>query len=136
VYGDREHYGIVHICLQSVVLLGLAFLASRWRGMGRGWQLALVLGWTVDFCLGIALQFAVEDFAIDRWLLPGRNLLEVSQTYTLVSQENLREKIIAHFAYFADILTTPPALVLALLGAILCMALLRACRAPAGPAQP
>jgi 4-amino-4-deoxy-L-arabinose transferase-like glycosyltransferase len=135
VYGDREHYGIVHICLQSVVLLGLAFLASRWRGLGRGWQRALILGWTVDFCLGIALQFAVEDFAIDRWLLPGRNLLEVSQTYTLVSQENLREKIIAHFAYFADILTTPPALVLALLGAILCMALLRAGRAPAGPEQ-
>jgi 4-amino-4-deoxy-L-arabinose transferase-like glycosyltransferase len=133
VYGDREHYGIVHICLQSVVLLGLAFLASRWAVLGRGWRLALVAGWCVDFCLGIALQFAVEDFAIDRWLLPGRNLAQVAQTYTLVSQENLREKIIAHFAYFADILATPPALVLALLGAILLMALLRARRVPASP---
>jgi 4-amino-4-deoxy-L-arabinose transferase-like glycosyltransferase len=131
VYGDREHYGIVHICLQSVVLCGLAFLASRWGGLGRGWQMALVIGWTADFCLGIALQFAVEDFAIDRWLFPGRGLPEVSQTYTLVSQENLREKIIAHFAYFADILATPPALVLALLGAIFCMALMRARRVPA-----
>ena len=131
VYGDREHYGIVHICLQSVVLCGLAFLASRWGGLGRGWQLALVIGWTADFCLGIALQFAVEDFAIDGWLFPGRGLAEVSQTYTLVSQENLREKIIAHFAYFADILATPPALVLALLGAIFCMALMRARRVPA-----
>jgi 4-amino-4-deoxy-L-arabinose transferase-like glycosyltransferase len=133
VYGDREHYGIVHICLQSVVLCGLAFLASRWGGLGRGWQMALVIGWTADFCLGIALQFAVEDFAIDRWLFPGRGLAEVSQTYTLVSQENLREKIIAHFAYFADILATPPALVLALLGAIFCMALMRARRVPASP---
>ena len=133
VYGDREHYGIVHICLQSVVLCALAFLASRWRGLGRGWQLALIAGWTVDFCLGVALQFAVEDFAIDRWLLPRRDLMDVSRTYTLVSQENLREKIIAHFAYFADILTTPPALVLALLGAIFCMALLRARRAQASP---
>jgi len=131
VYGDREHYGVVHICLQSVVLLGLAFLASRWGALGRGWRVALVLGWAVDFCLGIALQFAVEDFAIDRWLLPGQNLGQVSETYTLVSQENLREKIIAQFAYFADILTTPPALVLALLGAIFCMALLRARRSPA-----
>jgi len=132
VYGDREHYGTVHICLQSVVLLGLAFLASRWGGLGRGWRLALLAGWTADFCLGIALQFAVEDFALDRWLLPGRSLIEVSRTYTLVSQENLLEKIIAHLAYFADILATPPALVLALLGALLCMALLRARRAPAG----
>jgi 4-amino-4-deoxy-L-arabinose transferase-like glycosyltransferase len=133
VYGDREHYGIVHICLQSVVLLALAFLASRWRGLGRAWRLALIAGWTVDFCLGIALQFAVEDFAIDRWLLPGRSLAVVSRTYSLVSQENLNEKIIAHLAYFADILATPPALVVALLGAIFCMALLRARRAPASP---
>ena len=133
VYGDREHYGMVHVCLQSVVLLGLAFLASRWRLLGRGWRIALVIGWAVDFCLGIALQFAVEDFAIDRWLLPGRNLMEVSQTYTLVSQENLLEKIMAHSDHLADILTTPPALVLALLGAIFCMALVRARRAPEGP---
>jgi len=47
-----------------------------------------------------------------------------------VSQANLSEKIIAHFAYFADISPTPPALVLALLGAILCMALVRARRTP------
>jgi len=134
VYGDREHYGTVHICLQSVVLLGLAFLASRWQGLGRGWRLALIIGGTVDFLLGIALQFAVEDFALDRWLLPGRNLMEVSRTYTLVSQENLLEKIIAQLAFFADSLGTPPALVLALLGAILCMALVRARRAPASPA--
>src|SRR5208283_166109 len=133
VYGDREHYGMAHICLQSVILLGLAFLASRWGSLGRGWRLALVAGWTADFCLGIALQFAVEDFALDRWLLPGRTLAEVARTYTLVSQENLREKIIAHHAYFADILATPPALVLALLGALLCLALLRARRAPASP---
>jgi hypothetical protein len=87
----------------------------------------------VDFCLGIALQFAVEDFAFDRWLLPGRGPAQVARTYSLVSQENLHEKIIAHLAYFADILATPPALVLALLGAIFCMALLRARRAPASP---
>ena len=43
-----------------------------------------------------------------------------------VSQENLSEKIIAHLAYFADILPTPRALVLMLLGAILGMAILRA----------
>ena len=133
VYGDREHYGIVHICLQSIVVFGLAFLASRWGGLGRGWRLALILGGTVDFCLGIALQFAVEDFALDRWLRPARGAAEVAQSYTLVSQENLLEKIIAHLAYFADILTTPPALVLALLGALLSMALLRARQASARP---
>jgi hypothetical protein len=135
-YGDRDHYGVGHICLQSLVLLGLAFLASRWEGLGRGWRLALMAGWAVDFCLGIALQFAVEDFAIDRWLNPGSSLAEVSRTYNPVSQENLVEKIIAHLAYFADILPTPRALVLLLLGAILCMAILRARRTPIPLASP
>jgi Dolichyl-phosphate-mannose-protein mannosyltransferase len=130
-YGDRDHYGIAHICLQSVVLLALAFLASRWGGLGRGWRAALVIGWTVDFCLGIALQFAVEDFAIDRWLTPGRGPMEVSLSYTGVSQLNLAEKTATHLAYFSDLLPTRPGLILVLLGALLCMALLRA-RSPQG----
>lgn len=113
-----------------LVLLGLAFLASRWDRLGRGWRAALVAGWVVDFALGIALQFAVEDFAIDRWRLPGLNLIEVSKTYTMISHENLLEKIIAHLAYFADILATPRPLVLLLLGAILGMAIVRARRTP------
>jgi hypothetical protein len=50
-----------------------------------------------------------------------------------VTQLNLDEKIIAQLPYFADILPTPPALVLALLAAIFCMALLRARRLPATP---
>jgi 4-amino-4-deoxy-L-arabinose transferase-like glycosyltransferase len=131
VYGDREHYGITHICLQSVVLLGLAFLASRWERIGPGWRFALVAGCVVDFCLGIALQFAVEDFAIDTWLKPGIPLTEAAKAYSGVTQVNLDEKIIAQMPYFSDTLATPPALVLALLGAIFCMALLRARRSPA-----
>jgi hypothetical protein len=129
-YGDRDHYGTGHICLQSLVLLGLAFLASRWEGLSRPWRAALAVGWAVDFAFGIALQFAVEDFAFDRWLNPGRNLGEIAQTYAVVTQENISEKIIAQQPYFADILPTPPALVLALLGAILCMALVRTRREP------
>jgi drug/metabolite transporter superfamily protein YnfA len=129
-YGDRDHYGTGHICLQSLVLLGLAFLSSRWNRLGPVWRTLLIIGWTVDFCLGVALQLAVESFSLDRWLTPSRTLQEVSQTYGVVAQENLSEKIIAHLAYFADIVPTPPALVLALLGAILCMALVRARRTP------
>jgi 4-amino-4-deoxy-L-arabinose transferase-like glycosyltransferase len=132
-YGDRDHYGIGHICLQPLVLLGLAFLASRWGSLGRGWRLALIVGWAVDFSLGIALQFAVEDFALDRWLTPGRNLMEVSRSYSLISQENLMEKFIAHLAYFADILPAPPSLMLLLLGALLTVAILRVRGAPSSP---
>ncbi len=132
VYGDRERYGIAHICMASAVLLGLAFIASRWDHLGRGWRAALVAGWAVDFALGIGLQFALEDYAIDRWLDPGRPLTEIAASYNVVAQANLTEKIIAHLAYFADILTAPPALVLALLASFLCLAIVRVRRpAPA-----
>jgi hypothetical protein len=133
VYGDREHYGITHICLQSVVLLGVAFIASRWENLPRGWKCALAAGCVADFVFGIALQFALEDFAIDLWLDPGRSLPDIARTYSAVAQENLDEKIIAQNPYFADILTARPALVLALLAAIFCMALLRARRPRAQP---
>jgi 4-amino-4-deoxy-L-arabinose transferase-like glycosyltransferase len=133
VYGDREHYGITHICLQSVVLLGVAFIASRWENLPRRWKCALVVGCAVDFVLGIALQFALEDFAIDLWLDPGRSLPDIARTYSGVAQENLDEKIIAQNPYFADILPARPALVLALLAAIFFMALLRARRPQSRP---
>lgn len=133
-YGDRDHYGIAHICMQSLVLLGLAFLASRWDALPRGWRAALALGCAADLCLGIALQFAVEDLAIDRWLTPQRNLMQVAESYSGVYQVNLSEKIIAHDAYFSDILGVWPAFMLALLGAILCVALVRAARARPHPA--
>jgi 4-amino-4-deoxy-L-arabinose transferase-like glycosyltransferase len=129
-YGDRDHYGTGHACLQSLVLLGLAFLASRWGRLGRAWKAALILGWAVDFTLGVALQLAVEDFALDRWLTPTRSMAEIAGSYGVVAQANLSEKIIAQLAFFADILVTPPALVVALLGALLCITVMRARRTP------
>jgi hypothetical protein len=59
--------------------------------------------------------------------------MEISRTYGVVSQANLGEKIIAHLAFFADILTTPRALVIVLLGTLLCMATLRARGTPVTP---
>jgi hypothetical protein len=135
-YGDRDHYGIGHICLQSTVLGGLAFLASQWGAVGRAWRIALIAGCAVDFTLGIALQFAVENFAFDRWFDPSRSFAGMLGSYAVVTQGNLRWKIIAHLTYFADILQTPPALVLALLGAVLWMALLRVRKLPVDPSRP
>src|SRR5690606_7418388 len=68
VHGGRETGGLAHICLQPLVLLGLALLASQWDLLGRAWQRAIIAGVTVDAVAGIILQFAVENHALDRWL--------------------------------------------------------------------
>jgi len=121
-YGDRDHYGLGHLWLHALVLLGLAFLASRWATLEAPWRRLLLFGWGLDFTLGIGLQFAVEDFALDRWLTPERNLGEVISSYTGVAQENLKDKIIAHQQYFADLLGVPAPVVIAFLLALLVLA--------------
>jgi hypothetical protein len=128
VFGDREHYGIGQICLQSVVLLGLGFLAARWEDLGRGWRIALVAGWLVDFCLGIALQFAAEDFAIDRWISPGSSLDAVARTYNPVAADNYTQKVNAHLGFLADVLPASSLTVLILLCLVFFWALIRAGR--------
>jgi len=132
VYGDREHYGIVHICLQSVVLLGLAFLAGRWEGMGAGWQWLLACGGCLDLVFGIGLQFSIESLAIDRWMGSPLSPDEAALTYSPVAQLNYFQKANAHLRFLGDALPVSPALIVALLGALLCLAIARGARADTG----
>jgi hypothetical protein len=137
-HGARDHWGLAHICLQGLVLLGLAFLAARWSEIGRPWRLALVAGATVDFALGIALQFAVQSYALDRWLARGRSPDDVLRSYNEPAFMNLAGKIHNQLAFFNDVFAPPSALVLALLAAFLILALVRAraaspCPPPSSP---
>lgn len=108
-HGQRDHWGLTHICLQALVLLGLAFLAARWAGLGRGWRLALVAGATVDFTLGIALHFAVQNFALDRWFAAGRTPDDILASYNETALMNLSAKLQHGVNFFGDTLALPPA---------------------------
>ncbi|HEY1791450.1 MAG TPA: hypothetical protein VGG34_00915 [Opitutaceae bacterium] len=123
-YGDRDRYGIGHLCLQGLVLLGVAFAAAQWDSLGRGWRAALCLGWCADFCLGVALQAGLEGMADP--LRPGRGLAIDPAGLSLMSQENIGEKMVAHLAFVADTLPIRTVHVLLLLGALLLLALVRA----------
>lgn len=131
-YLDRDHWGTTHICLQPAVLCTLAFLAAQWDRLSRGWRVALAAGWVVDVLLGIALQLGVEDYAFDQWLRPGGSFGQMVGSFSGVAQGNIRWKFIAHLQYFADILPAPQVVMLAFMGAILAMALVRARRDPTG----
>jgi hypothetical protein len=61
-HGGRDLFGVAHVTLQPLVLLGVTLLATAARRLSRPAQWALVLGCAVDFGLGIALQHHVESF--------------------------------------------------------------------------
>ncbi len=128
-HGGRDLWGLAHICLQALVLLALAFLAGRWHALGRGWQLALVAGATVDFALGIALQFGVESYALDRWLAAGEPMDKLFHSYTEWAFMNLAAKVHHQLVFFSDALALPAIAIVAGLATVLGLALWRARRA-------
>jgi hypothetical protein len=112
--GDREVWGLAHICLQALVLLGVARVAGAWPQLARGWRLALLAGATVDFLLGIALQFGVQSYAFDRWLAPDRSPDETLRSYSQPAFTNLLGRVQNHLEFFRD--TPAPSLALVLVG--------------------
>lgn len=127
-HGARDEWGLAHICLQPLVLLAIAFLAGRWSELGRGWRIALLVGAAVDVVAGILLQFAVQSYALDRWLAPGRPAEIFLRSYTEAAFMNLAAKIKHKLAFFSDELAVPPAWLAAVLLVTLVLAVRRAAR--------
>lgn len=125
-HGQRDHWGLTHICLQALVLLGLSFLAARWRGLGRAWRVALAAGATVDFAIGIALHFAVQNFALDRWFAGGRTADDLLTSYNETALMNLAAKLQHHVNFIADVWALPFAIPAVALGMLLCLGIGRA----------
>ncbi len=103
VNGSRDEWGLLHICLQPLVLLGLAFLAARWDRFTPRWQRLLVIGAGVDLLLGIGLQFACESYILDRWLTPGRPAAVWLVSYNENATMNLEGKLEHHLVFWADL---------------------------------
>lgn len=131
VHGARDTWGLAHICLQALLVLGLAYLAARWGSLGRGWRMVVVAGAALDFCLGIALHFAVQSYALDRWLTPRRTYTEIVKSYSESSLMNAVAKFNHQLGFFSDVYRLPGPLVIILLAAILAAAILLARRRPA-----
>ncbi|MEI7552753.1 MAG: hypothetical protein WCL24_10540 [Verrucomicrobiota bacterium] len=126
VHGARDHWGLGHICLQTLVVLGLAFLAARWPVLSRGARRVLVAGAVVDAGLGLALHFAVQSYALDRWLAPGQPPGELLRSYSDSAFMNLAGKLFHHLRFLADMGPHAGALALALLAVMLPLALRQA----------
>ncbi len=128
VHGARDTWGLTHICLQPLVLLGLAVLAAHWPDLPRGWRLAAIAGAAVDTLLGLALHFGVQSLALDHWLAPGRTFDAIFAGYNATAFMNVAAKVQHQLAFFADAVAPVRALLPLWLAAVLTLALWRARR--------
>jgi len=60
-HGGRDSFGVAHVTLQPLVLLGLTLLAAGWRSLGPALRWAAIAGCVLDFGLGIGLHHEVEN---------------------------------------------------------------------------
>src|SRR5262249_3602092 len=137
VQGDPDLFGVTHICLQPLVLLGLAFVAAPVASMPRtrltGFGLALVLLWIVDFTAGLPLPFRRQAYVLG-WQ-PGMDLSQYALSLNALALINLAAKLNLHQGFLRDFLQWTPGITAAwaalVLGVTLVLAL-RARRTPAG----
>jgi hypothetical protein len=65
VVSEVGTFGSAHMCLQTLVLLGLAAAAARWQVLPLGVRKTAVVLLAADFAFGIALQFALESLHME-----------------------------------------------------------------------
>jgi hypothetical protein len=119
VNGDLDPLGSTHLCLQSLVLAGVAVIAANWPTLPSVWRRALACGWTFDFCTGIALHFANQGLLIDRWLHPERTARQIISTFSLVGRLNFNGKLYLHAEFMGEHFHLSPIPLLVLLAAIM-----------------
>jgi hypothetical protein len=139
VSGDRGEWGAAQLCLQPLLLTGLAFLAARWETMPTRWRILLAAGGLFDLAMGVALQFLTENFAFDRWS-HAHFWTDILASYSWGTAFNLRAKVLGQVPFAGDVAGLPAGVILALLGAILVAAVVAATRprraAAEGPETP
>jgi hypothetical protein len=89
-----DRFGIAHICLQPLVIIGLGFLAAGLPRIRLPWRWLIVPGLLLDFGLGIFLHFSLQG--LDYYIVQnaaGRFELRADQLMSQASQANARYKL-------------------------------------------
>jgi len=96
--------GLAHICLQPLVLLGLAAVASGAAGLPR-WLVAFwTAGLAVDFAWGIVLHFGAQSLLLPRLLAPGNSDRNLIWYFTGAEMNNYNGKVRVGEPFLADVL--------------------------------
>ena len=87
VIGEIDQYGLAHICLQPLALLGIVFLSANYISFGRWSKFLLYIGIFIDFVLGIFLHFYIQR-------------LDFPKIYATVNTEQSYSNILLNFTHF------------------------------------
>jgi hypothetical protein len=102
-HAQPDRFGLAHISLQPLVLLGLVWLTAQAdrlpRWLARIWAGCLAL----DASLGIGLHFGLQSFLLERWLHPGLSTAQYVSAYTVGAHVNWQNKVSLELTYLGDI---------------------------------
>lgn len=115
-HAQPDRFGLTHISLQPLVLLGLTWLAAQADRLPRWLAWVWTVGLAVDLGLGISLHFAVQSFSLERWLHPGLGTGQYVAAYTAGARINWHNKSLLNLRYLGDIVT-PTACILTIIAA-------------------
>ena len=86
VIGVIDQYGLGHVCLQPLILLGIVFLSVNYIFFGKWVKILLYTGIFIDFVLGIFLHFYIQR-------------LDFYKIYDAVNTDQSYSKILLRFTY-------------------------------------
>jgi hypothetical protein len=83
VVGERNPWGLAHLDLQPVILLGLVLVATAWPTLSKPLRVLMIIGLTCDCALGVVLHLAYEHWYL-ALLRIGYVNWKLKQDYQLV----------------------------------------------------
>ena len=97
VCGVDDDFGLAHVCLQPIVVLGLVLLASTWKTWPRAVKLVAVAGLLFDLMIGILLQFEIQATTLGKlvpqpgggWIVEGEGRLSIMTYVNWIAKQTL-----------------------------------------------
>jgi hypothetical protein len=105
VHGALDKFGLAHICLQTMVMLGLTFISVRiWQCPNFLKNIAL-LGLFMDYLLGVWLHFSLQNkiFKIIE-VFPGQNVIKIDNPLSRTASNNWYVKEDLGLIFLGDLL--------------------------------
>jgi hypothetical protein len=106
VHTAYDRFGLVHICLQAMVLLGLTLAAAGWPRVPPALRWVLAAGVVLDFALGVFLHFTFQhrdhplvEVAPNIWVFPDT----MTDLWSHAAQANLMIKRTFFLPFWGDL---------------------------------